>query len=91
MKRLQVILKNIMLRRRKDDNMNGKALIELPARNLEVISCPFDAAEKSFYNALEGKMESTLDKLMSDKSKSAGSNYMSVLLLLLRLRQGTCL
>ncbi|TEB08842.1 hypothetical protein FA13DRAFT_1139149 [Coprinellus micaceus] len=32
-------------------------------------------------------MESTLDKLMSDKSKSAGSNYMSVLLLLLRLRQ----
>lgn len=89
MKRLQVILKSIMLRRRKEDTLNGKALIDLPARNLEVVSCPFDASEAGFYKSLETKMESTLDKLMSDKSKSAGSNYMSVLLLLLRLRQGT--
>ncbi|TEB32621.1 hypothetical protein FA13DRAFT_1731108 [Coprinellus micaceus] len=87
MKRLQVILKSIMLRRRKEDTLNGKALIDLPARNLEVVSCPFDASEAGFYKSLETKMESTLDKLMSDKSKSAGSNYMSVLLLLLRLRQ----
>ena len=89
MKRLQVVLKSIMLRRRKADTLNGKALIELPGRNLEVVSCPFDASEANFYKSLETKMESTLDKLMSDKNKSAGSNYMSVLLLLLRLRQGT--
>ncbi|KAJ3519674.1 hypothetical protein NMY22_g13094 [Coprinellus aureogranulatus] len=87
MKRLQVVLKSIMLRRRKEDTLNGKALIELPARNLEIVACPFDASEKSFYTALEGKMESTLDKLMADTSKGQGSNYMSVLLLLLRLRQ----
>lgn len=86
MKRLQVILKSIMLRRRKEDTLNGKALIELPARNLEVISCPFDSDEKMFYESLEQKMESVLDKLMSNSN--GGSNYMSVLLLLLRLRQG---
>jgi SNF2 family DNA or RNA helicase len=86
MKRLQVILKSIMLRRRKEDNLNGKALIDLPARNLEIISCPFDPHEKVFYESLEQKMETVLDKLMANSN--GGSNYMSVLLLLLRLRQG---
>ncbi|RXW23200.1 hypothetical protein EST38_g2656 [Candolleomyces aberdarensis] len=86
MKRLQVILKSIMLRRRKEDTLNGKALIELPARNLEIISCSFDPHEKVFYESLEQKMETVLDKLMAN-SNGGGSNYMSVLLLLLRLRQ----
>jgi len=74
-----------MLRRRKDDILNGKRLIELPKRTVEIISCPFDTLEQSFYASLETKMNETLEKLMnSDK----GNKYMSVLLLLLRLRQG---
>jgi len=74
-----------MLRRRKDDILNGKKLIELPKRTVQIISCPFDASEQAFYVSLETKMNETLEKLMkSDK----GNNYMSVLLLLLRLRQG---
>ncbi|KAJ2919706.1 hypothetical protein MD484_g704, partial [Candolleomyces efflorescens] len=85
MKRLQVILKSIMLRRRKEDSLNGKSLIELPARDLEIISCPFDPHEKTFYESLEQKMETVLDKLMANSN--GGGNYMSVLLLLLRLRQ----
>ncbi|KAG5637212.1 hypothetical protein H0H81_005375 [Sphagnurus paluster] len=84
MKRLQVVLKQIMLRRRKDQFLNGKALIELPKRLVEVISCPFDPSEKAFYDALEGKMESVIEKLMAQSGKN---NYISVLLLLLRLRQ----
>lgn len=82
----KVVLKQIMLRRRKDQLINGKPLIELPKRTVNVISCPFDTSEKAFYDALEGKMESVIEKLMSKNGN--GSNYMSVLLLLLRLRQG---
>ncbi|KAF5384216.1 hypothetical protein D9615_003378 [Tricholomella constricta] len=85
MKRLQVVLKQIMLRRRKDQYLNGKALIELPKRIVEVISCPFDSAEQAFYEALEGKMESVIEKLMAQGQGK--NNYISVLLLLLRLRQ----
>lgn len=87
MKRLQVVLKKIMLRRRKDDQLNGKALIQLPKRTVEITSCDFDASERAFYNALETKMESVVEKLMKQSGKTGGSSYISVLLLLLRLRQ----
>ncbi|ESK91914.1 dna repair protein rad5 [Moniliophthora roreri MCA 2997] len=88
MKRLQVVLKQIMLRRRKDDTMNGKKLIELPKRKINIVSCPFSASEQHFYSELEGKMEKVLDKLNQDaQAVGKSANYMSVLLLLLRLRQ----
>lgn len=76
-----------MLRRRKDQHLNGKALIELPKRTVEIVTCEFDEGEREFYVSLETKMESVIEKLM--KNNKGGSNYMSVLLLLLRLRQGT--
>ncbi|SJL10479.1 uncharacterized protein ARMOST_13865 [Armillaria ostoyae] len=82
MKKLQVVLKSVMLRRRKDQIINGKVLIELPPRELNIISCPFSPAEQTFYDELAVKMDSTLQTLM-DKP----SSYISVLLLLLRLRQ----
>ncbi|KAF9467200.1 SNF2 family N-terminal domain-containing protein [Collybia nuda] len=85
MKRLQVVLKQIMLRRRKDQLLNGKPLIELPQRLINVISCPFDPSEQAFYDGLENKMEDVIEKLMA-QSKGK-NNYISVLLLLLRLRQ----
>lgn len=75
-----------MLRRTKDQRLNGQRLIQLPDRNVNVVSCSFDSAEQEFYNALENKMSDTLEKLMSSNGGNAA--YMSVLLLLLRLRQG---
>jgi SNF2 family DNA or RNA helicase len=76
-----------MLRRRKDQIINGKALIELPKRTVNVVSCDFDPSEKYFYDSLETKMEGVIEKLM--ETSKGNSSYISVLLLLLRLRQGT--
>ncbi|KAF8647534.1 hypothetical protein AX16_006641 [Volvariella volvacea WC 439] len=84
-KRLQVVLKQVMLRRQKDQTLNGQPLIKLPGRHLNIVPCTFDASEKAFYDALEAKMEDVLAKLTAQEKK--GSAYMSVLLLLLRLRQ----
>jgi len=75
-----------MLRRRKDQQLNGQVLIKLPKRSVEIISCDFNASERSFYDALETKMEDVIEKLM--KNSKGGSNYIGVLTLLLRLRQG---
>ncbi|KAG6890238.1 hypothetical protein C0992_002766 [Termitomyces sp. T32_za158] len=66
MRRLQVVLKQIMLRRRKDQTLNGKALLELPKRIVQVVSCEFDASEQAFYAGLENKMESVIEKLMGN-------------------------
>ncbi|KAF9541344.1 hypothetical protein CPC08DRAFT_650606, partial [Agrocybe pediades] len=85
MKRLQVVLKQIMLRRTKDQTLNGEALIQLPKRTVKVLTCTFDQTEREFYESLETKMEGVIEKLMA--SSKGGSNYISVLLLLLRLRQ----
>ncbi|CAK5280366.1 unnamed protein product [Mycena citricolor] len=87
MKRLQVVLKQIMLRRTKNQQLNGKALVDLPSRTINVISCAFDPSEQAFYSALEVKMEDTMNKLMKESEAKGGSAYISVLLLLLRLRQ----
>ena len=81
------MLKQVMLRRQKDQILNGKALIELPNRTVNVVSCDFDPSEKSFYDSLESKMESVIENLMA--TTKGNNNYFSVLLLLLRLRQGT--
>jgi SNF2 family DNA or RNA helicase len=88
MKRLQVVLKQVMLRRRKDQLLNGEVLIKLPKRQIETISCEFDASEQEFYNALETKMGDVIEKLMSSDT---GNKYIGVLTLLLRLRQGMIL
>ncbi|KAJ7766803.1 SNF2 family DNA-dependent ATPase [Mycena metata] len=86
MKRLQVVLQQIMLRRTKTQQLNGKALVDLPPRTINVVSCKFDPSEQAFYTALESKMEGVIEKLIRE-SGGGGNSYISVLLLLLRLRQ----
>ena len=81
------MLKQVMLRRQKDQILNGKALIELPKRTVNVVSCDFDPSEQNFYDSLETKMQSVIEDLMA--TSKGNNSYFSVLLLLLRLRQGT--
>lgn len=63
MKRLQVVLKAIMLRRAKDATLDGKPILVLPGRKVEVVSCAFDADERAFYDALEQKSALTFNKV----------------------------
>ena len=73
-----------MLRRTKNQILNGKPLLELPERILELVECTFTASEKEFYRLLETRMTSEVNKLV----QSEHVNYTHVLVLLLRLRQG---
>ena len=75
-----------MLRRKKDSMVDGKVLIELPPRNLDLVECDFDEDERAFYDALNAKIQLTLNKFINNGSVM--SNYTSMLVLLLRLRQG---
>ncbi|WWC58824.1 uncharacterized protein I303_101368 [Kwoniella dejecticola CBS 10117] len=85
MKRLHVILKAIMLRRTKDATIDGKKILNLPGRTVQVTPCEFDADERAFYDALEKKTALTFSRFV--KSGTATANYTSVLTMLLRLRQ----
>ncbi|CDO71519.1 hypothetical protein BN946_scf184910.g18 [Trametes cinnabarina] len=84
LKRLQVVLQKIMLRRTKTTIINGKPILELPDRLVNVVECEFDAEERAFYNSVEAKVQASLEELQQGDINKA---YTSVLVLLLRLRQ----
>ncbi|KAK0105181.1 hypothetical protein ONS95_004422 [Cadophora gregata] len=88
MRKLQVLLKAILLRRTKKSMIDGKPIITLPEKTEEIQHVVFDDDEKAFYTALETKTVLQFNKYM--KAGTVGKNYTSVLVLLLRLRQACC-
>ena len=75
-----------MLRRTKDQLIDGKPIIQLPPRIVTVCECEFDSDERAFYNMVEGRMNKVVDKMMNEVKK--GSGMINMLILLLRMRQG---
>lgn len=75
-----------MLRRTKTTILNGKPIVELPERLVEVVHCDFDDDERAFYTEIEEKTSSAIEKIV--ERGDAGKSYTSMLILLLRLRQG---
>lgn len=88
MKRLQVLLKAILLRRMKNSLIDGKPIIELPPKTEEIQHVVFDEEEQAFYRALENKTQVQFNKYL--KKGTVTKNYANVLVLLLRLRQACC-
>lgn len=75
-----------MLRRTKNQEIDGKPIIVLPARTIENIPCDFDEDERAFYSAVEARTNLAMNKFI--ERGTVMTNYTSVLVLLLRLRQG---
>ncbi|KAK9247692.1 SNF2 family N-terminal domain-containing protein [Lipomyces tetrasporus] len=81
MKRLQVVLAQVLLRRTKD--VLGQSGLRLPKRVVHKSTVVLTEPERAFYDTLEQKMGNKMQDLIGE----GGQKYMSVLLLLLRLRQ----
>lgn len=88
MRKLQALLKAILLRRMKTSLIDGKPLITLPPKTEEITHVVFSEDEKAFYSALEGKSRIQFNKYM--RANTVGKNYSNILVLLLRLRQCCC-
>ncbi|KAJ3239466.1 hypothetical protein HDU81_005909 [Chytriomyces hyalinus] len=88
MKRVQALLKAICLRRTKNSTLDGKPIISLPEKTVELVEVAFTPAEREFYKSLE---EKTLLKFNAYlRAGTVMQNYSNVLVLLLRLRQACC-
>ena len=74
-----------MLRRTKTSKLNGKPIVSLPPRIVELEVGVFSPEEREFYDNLKRSVESEL-KTMS-AAGSLSSNYVNILWMLLRLRQ----
>ncbi|XP_043716055.1 helicase-like transcription factor CHR28 [Telopea speciosissima] len=84
-KKLQAILKTIMLRRTKGTLLDGEPIIKLPPKSVYLTKVEFSTEERAFYLNLEAD-----SRLQFKKYAAAGTvnqNYANILLMLLRLRQ----
>ncbi|KAF8114175.1 hypothetical protein N665_0040s0030 [Sinapis alba] len=83
--KLQAILKTVMLRRTKGSFIDGKPIISLPPKSIELRKVDFTEEERDFYSNLE-----ITSRDQFQEYKEAGTvkqNYVNILLMLLRLRQ----
>lgn len=86
--RLSVILAAVMLRRTKTTLIDGKPLLNLPSRTVNVQGVSFASNEQKFYNAIESKMKDAAKAIHRNADKQ--NKAMNFLSLLLRLRQASC-
>ncbi|ESQ30441.1 hypothetical protein EUTSA_v10011211mg [Eutrema salsugineum] len=84
-KKLQAILRAIMLRRTKGTLLDGQPIINLPPKTINLSKVDFSVEERSFYTKLESDSQSQF-KAYADAG-TLNQNYANILLMLLRLRQ----
>ncbi|TPX30674.1 hypothetical protein SmJEL517_g05813 [Synchytrium microbalum] len=82
LQKVQAILKAIMLRRMKTTLVDGKPLLNLPARDVKLTAYELGGDEREYYLSLETKMQKKLKKYI----KAGHVNASNVLAMLLRLR-----
>ncbi|KAI3409269.1 uncharacterized protein J3R85_019505 [Psidium guajava] len=84
-KKLQAILKTIMLRRTKGTLLDGEPIIVLPPKLVELKKVEFSTEERDFYSRLESDCRAQFQKYAA--AGTVRENYVNILLMLLRLRQ----
>jgi len=52
----------LVLRRRKTDQLGGKALVTLPPRSEEVVEIEFDEVERKIYDEIEAGYQGEINK-----------------------------
>ncbi|CAN8255778.1 unnamed protein product [Cochlearia groenlandica] len=84
-KKLQVVLRAVMLRRTKGTLLDGEPIINLPPKNINLRKVDFSAEERSFYVKLEADSRSQFKAYAV--AGTLRQNYANILQMLLRLRQ----
>ncbi|KAF8486693.1 SNF2 family N-terminal domain-containing protein [Gautieria morchelliformis] len=83
--RAQALLKKCLLRRTKDTKLEGKLILQLPPKQIEVVEIDFSPDERDIYNKVEKRQQQKMSKFL--KAGTVMKKYAVVLVMLLRLRQ----
>ncbi|TKY59320.1 SWI/SNF-related matrix-associated actin-dependent regulator of chromatin [Spatholobus suberectus] len=84
-RKLQAVLKTIMLRRTKGTLLDGEPIISLPPKYVELKKVEFSMEERDFYSRLEADSRAQFQEYAD--AGTVKQNYVNILLMLLRLRQ----
>ncbi|ODV59248.1 translocase ULS1 ASCRUDRAFT_37902 [Ascoidea rubescens DSM 1968] len=86
MKRVQALLKAILLRRTKDSKIDGQPILKLPPKIIIKETIKMEADELDFYNDISSLSARHAKRILDHKI----TGYDNILTLLLRLRQACC-
>ncbi|XP_072971802.1 helicase-like transcription factor CHR28 isoform X3 [Typha angustifolia] len=84
-KKLQAVLRTVLLRRTKDTLIDGEPIINLPPKSICLEKVEFSTEERAFYMKLEAHSRQQFKEYAA--AGTVKQNYANILLLLLRLRQ----
>ena len=88
MRVLQALLKAVMLRRKKNSQIKGKPIVQLPEKTEEQLMVKLSKDEQDFYDQLEHRAQVLFNKY--NREGTVGKHYRIMLVKLLRMRQATC-
>lgn len=83
--RLQALMEAIALRRTKDMKINGRSLVELPPKDVQIHPVELSDEERELYDSVETEGGKVVQNLIN--SGTVLNNYSSILQIILRLRQ----
>ncbi|KAJ6562842.1 SNF2 family DNA-dependent ATPase [Mycena vulgaris] len=86
--RAQVILKPLLLRRTKNSTLEGKPILTLPPKDIEIVKLQFSDEERELYDSFEQRTKIRLNRFIRDGTLV--KNHAAVLVMILRLRQLCC-
>ncbi|KAL0066241.1 hypothetical protein AAF712_006672 [Marasmius tenuissimus] len=86
--RAQQILKPVILRRTKNSQLEGKPLLELPPKHIEIVTLEFCQDERDLYDNFENYSRTRINKFINEGTLI--KNHHFILVLILRLRQMCC-
>lgn len=86
--RAQEILKPLLLRRTKQARLEGKLILQLPPKNIELVTLEFSADERQLYDDFEKKSHIQINRFI--RRGTLLKNATAILAMILRLRQLCC-
>ncbi|KAI0640983.1 SNF2 family N-terminal domain-containing protein [Trametes meyenii] len=86
--RAQEVLKPIMLRRTKDATVEGEPILQLPPKDVEIVSMDFSEDERQLYDSFEKRAQIQINKFI--RERTLFKNHDQVFVWILRLRQLCC-
>ncbi|KAK7677163.1 hypothetical protein QCA50_019872 [Cerrena zonata] len=86
--RAQEVLKPLMIRRTKNSELEGRPILELPSKDIEIVTIDFSQDEREIYDGFETRAQNRINKFIKENTVHKNSEF--ILVLILRLRQVCC-
>ncbi|EMD32811.1 hypothetical protein CERSUDRAFT_143402 [Gelatoporia subvermispora B] len=83
--RAQEVLRPLLLRRTKNSELEGKPLLELPEKHIDLVELEFSEEEREIYDQFERRAQICINRFIRDNT--VVKNHTFVLVMILRLRQ----